>query len=94
MPSRDWWKKSKSHDADQGPRPGDFPLGSVESRAAARAAMEQRNVITGVIEFVGTGERYLTINEEQPDGTWSYTRRRLVGGEGAPQKPLSPRLAK
>jgi len=78
--------------------PGDFPLGSVESRAAARAAMERRNselmVVRHVIENMATGERCLHLSEEQPDGSWRRTTRRLADGEDAPQKPLRLRGAK
>jgi hypothetical protein len=42
---------------NQGPRPGDFPLGSVESRAAARRALiegkaEAKPVFRIVVEFM------------------------------------------
>ena len=34
---------------DSGPNPGDFPIGSLQSRAAARAMLERRDITTVVI---------------------------------------------
>jgi hypothetical protein len=63
MPGSNWGTKNKSRDAGQGPSPGDFPIGSLESRAAARAALDRRTefVYVVVIENIATGEkRHLT----------------------------------
>jgi hypothetical protein len=37
------------------PRPEDFPLGSAESRAAARAMAEREPVIRVIVEHIGSG---------------------------------------
>ena len=45
---------------DSGPRPGGFPLGSAQSRAAARGLLEHRRAVEGagtlfVLERIGSG---------------------------------------
>jgi hypothetical protein len=48
-----------------GPKPGDFPLGSLESRAAARAVAEDKDEGI-VLTFEGMPTLYLCERNEQP----------------------------
>ena len=57
--------KSRLPATESGPRPGDFPLGSVESRAVARAladhAGSSRNLVPAIIEYIGSPDKNRTL---------------------------------
>ena len=72
--------KSVLLNTDSEPRPGDFPLGSLKSRAAARAKLEQikndpGEVIQIIIEQVGGGPSEI-VNMRVDPGFFKNTRRR------------------
>jgi hypothetical protein len=41
---------------NSGPKPGDFPLGSLESRAATRVMLGKRPQLVITVEAIGTGD--------------------------------------
>ncbi len=53
-----YWDKGKKTEQQpepatvSGPNPGDFPLGSLQSRAAARSALERQKKTAKVIRFI------------------------------------------
>jgi hypothetical protein len=50
------WSKGAGRDrsaTEAGPKPGDFPIGSLESRAAARAVLETGERVRLVISAIG-----------------------------------------
>ena len=55
------------------PRPGDFPLGSIESRAAARAMIQQRTTLSlydaDCLCLLGFASQYLN-GDSDPDRKW------------------------
>jgi hypothetical protein len=48
------WKKPLLPVTNPGPRPGDFPIGSLESRAAARALVESESEMKETLRIVVT----------------------------------------
>ena len=56
----DRWKRGECRPGaatNSGPKPGDFPLGSPASRAAARNALEHRESSLEVIQVVLVGQK-------------------------------------
>ena len=68
---------------DSGPKPGDFPLGSPESRAAARNLLERKGRDTGTLVVYDAPKNSKLV--EDNEGRW--TRVIVEPAEGA-EKPL------
>ena len=61
----------KTSNSDSLPRPEEFPLGSMESRAAARAVLELRNMQVRRVQIVHSVPRPHQDNSKPNVGDWA-----------------------